>query len=54
MDLLKKIQERYLQEFSDNVSFDEFLINIVVTAALIAFLRLFYIYYGNGGKIHGQ
>jgi len=47
MDLLKKIQERYLLEFSENVSFDEFLINIVVTAVLIAFLRLFYIYYGN-------
>lgn len=47
MDLLKKIQERYLQEFSENVSFDEFLINVIVTAALVGLLRLFYIYYGN-------
>lgn len=47
MDLIQKIQEKYIQEFSDNVPFDEFLLNILVTAALVALLRLFYIHFGN-------
>ncbi len=47
MELLQKIQEQYLREFSDNVSIVEFLVNIGVTALLTALLRLFYIHYGN-------
>ena len=47
MDLIQKIQEQYIQEFSNNVPFDEFLLNIVVTALLVSLLRLFYIHFGN-------
>lgn len=47
MDIFQKIQEKYIQEFSNNVPLDEFLLNILVTAFLIALLRLFYIHYGN-------
>ena len=47
MEILQKIQEQYLQEFSDNVPLDEFLLNIAITALLTALLRLFYIHYGN-------
>jgi len=47
MDIFQKIQEKYIQEFSNNVPLDEFLFNILVTALLIALLRLFYIRYGN-------
>jgi uncharacterized membrane protein YhiD involved in acid resistance len=47
MDIFQKIQEKYIQEFSNNVPLDEFLLNILVTALLIALLRLFYIHYGN-------
>ncbi|MCB0630338.1 MAG: DUF4956 domain-containing protein [Saprospiraceae bacterium] len=47
MDIFQKIQEKYIQEFSNNVPLDEFLLNILVTALLIALLRLFYVRYGN-------
>lgn len=47
MDIFQKIQEKYIQEFSNNVPLDEFLLNILVTALLIALLRLFYVHYGN-------
>lgn len=47
MNIFQKIQEKYIQEFSNNVPLDEFLFNILVTALLIALLRLFYIHYGN-------
>ena len=47
MTLLEKLQEKYIQEFSENIPLDEFLLNIVITALLIALLRLFYIHYGN-------
>lgn len=47
MDIFQKIQEKYIQEFSNNVPLDEFLLNILVTALLVALLRLFYIHYGN-------
>lgn len=44
---LVNLQQQYFQEFSENVSFYEFLINVFVTAMLVALLRWFYIYYGN-------
>ncbi len=47
MDLIQKIQEQYIQEFSNNVPLDEFLLNIGITALLTALLRLFYIHFGN-------
>lgn len=47
MNILEKIQEQYIQDFSSNVPFDEFLLNVLVTAILVALLRLFYIYYGH-------
>ena len=46
MDLIQKIQEKYIQEFSNNVPIDEFLLNIAVVAALVSLLRLFYIHFG--------
>ncbi|MFT5168181.1 MAG: hypothetical protein ACI8P3_003421 [Saprospiraceae bacterium] len=47
MDLIQKIQEKYIQEFTNNVPFDEFLLNILVVAVLASSLRLFYIHFGN-------
>lgn len=47
MNILQKLQEQYVQEFSDNVRLDEFLLNILVVAILVSLLRLFYIRYGN-------
>ncbi len=47
MNILQQIQERYIQEFSNNVPLGEFLFNILVTALLVALLRLFYIHFGN-------
>lgn len=47
MNILQQIQERYIQEFSNNVPIGEFLANILVTAVLVALLRLFYIHFGN-------
>lgn len=47
MNLLQQLQEKYIQEFSNNVPLGEFLLNILVTAILVSLLRLFYIRYGN-------
>lgn len=47
MNLLQQLQEKYIQEFSNNVPLDEFLLNILVTAILVSLLRLFYIRFGN-------
>ncbi len=46
MNILEKLQEKYIQEFADNVPFDEFLLNILVTALLVSVLRWFYVRYG--------
>lgn len=46
MDLLQQLQEQYIQEFSNNVPLDEFLLNILMTAILVSLLRLFYIHFG--------
>jgi uncharacterized membrane protein YhiD involved in acid resistance len=46
MDLIQKIQEKYIQEFTNNVPFDEFLLNILVVAILASALRFFYIHFG--------
>lgn len=47
MDFFEQLQERYIQEFSNNVSLQEFLINIIIATLLASLLRLFYIHYGN-------
>lgn len=46
-DLIQKIQERYIEEFNNNVPIDEFFLNIIVVALLASLLRLYYIHYGN-------
>ncbi|MEO0876696.1 MAG: DUF4956 domain-containing protein, partial [Bacteroidota bacterium] len=47
MQFLQELQERFIQEFSNNVSLSEFLLNIVVASILAGMLRLFYIHFGN-------
>ena len=47
MQFLQELQERYIQEFSNNVPLPEFLLNILVAALLAGLLRLFYIHFGN-------
>ena len=47
MDLLQQIQEQYIQDFTNTVSFRDFLVNLFVTAILVSLLRLFYIRFGN-------
>lgn len=47
MDFLQELQERYIQEFSNNVPLSEFLLNLLVASLLAGMLRLFYIHYGN-------
>ena len=47
MNILQKIQEQYIEEFTNNIPFDEFLLNILVVALLVSLLRWFYIRYGS-------
>lgn len=47
MDFLQQLQERYIQEFSNNVPLGEFLVNLLVATLLASLLRLFYIHFGN-------
>lgn len=47
MNLLEKIQEKYIEEFNSNVPFDEFLLNILVVALLVTLLRIYYVRFGN-------
>ena len=47
MNLIQKIQEKYIEEFTNNVPFDEFLFNILIVALLTMILRYYYIRFGN-------
>ena len=47
MNLIQKIQEKYIEEFTNNVPFDEFLFNILIVALLTSILRFYYIRFGN-------
>lgn len=47
MDFLQQLQERYIQEFSNNVPLGEFLLNILVATLLATLLRLYFIHFGN-------
>ncbi len=46
MNLLEKLQEKYVQEFNDNIPLDEFILNILVVSVLVFSLRAFYIRFG--------
>ncbi len=46
-DLIQTIQELYINEFTNNVSLRDFLVNIITIALLCSLLRLYYIYFGN-------
>lgn len=46
MDLLQILQERYIEEFTNNVPLGEFLFNILTVAVLVSLLRLYYIRFG--------
>ncbi len=46
MNLLKRLQEKYIQEFNDTIPLDEFLLNILIVAFLVFWLRAYYIRYG--------
>ncbi len=46
MNILDKIQEKYIEEFKNNIPFDEFVLNIVVVAILVSLLRFYYIRFG--------
>ena len=47
MNLLEQLQQQYIEDFSNNVPFLEFLLNLLVVAALVWGLRAFYIRYGD-------
>jgi len=47
MNILQKIQDKYLTEFTENIPFDEFLFNILLTALLAGILRWYYIRYAH-------
>lgn len=47
MDIIQKLQEKYIQEFSANVPIDEFILNLLIVSVLVYILRWFYIRYGN-------
>lgn len=47
MNILQKIQEKYLAEFTENIPFDEFLFNVLLTALLAAILRWYFIRYAH-------
>jgi uncharacterized membrane protein YhiD involved in acid resistance len=46
MDILQQLQEKYIEDFTNNVPFDEFIINILITAMLAIALRWYYIRFG--------
>lgn len=47
MNILEQLQEKYIQEFTQNVPLDEFLLNLLITAILAVLLQWFYIRFGN-------
>lgn len=46
MDVLQQLQEKYIEDFTNNVPFDEFILNILITAVLASALRWYYIKFG--------
>ena len=47
MGILQKLQEKYIEEFNQNIPLDEFLLNILVVSLLVSLLATFYQRYGN-------
>jgi len=47
MNIIQKLQEKYIQEFSATVPIDEFILNLIIISVLVTILRWFYIRYGN-------
>ena len=47
MGILQKLQEKYIEEFNQNIPLDEFFLNIIVVAILVSLLGLFYTRFGN-------
>lgn len=47
MNIIQKLQEKYIQEFTATIPIDEFILNILVVSVLVFILRWFYIRYGN-------
>ena len=47
MNIIQKLQEKYIQEFSATVPIDEFILNLIIISVLVTTLRWFYIRYGN-------
>lgn len=46
MDLITKLQEKYIEEFASSIPIAEFIFNIVIAASLAVLLRWFYVKYG--------
>ena len=47
MNLLEQLQQQYIEDFSNNVPFFEFLLNLLVVSVLVWGLRAFYIHFGD-------
>jgi len=47
MGILQKLQEKYIEEFNQNIPLDEFILNILVVAILVSLLGIFYVKFGN-------
>ena len=47
MGILQKLQEKYIEEFNQNIPLDEFFLNIIVVAILVSLLGMFYTRFGN-------
>ncbi len=45
MNILQKLQQKYIEEFSNNTPIDEFLLNLVVCALLLSILKWYYVRY---------
>lgn len=46
MNFLEKFNEKYIQQFNETIPVDEFILNLLIVAILIYFLRLYYIRFG--------
>ena len=46
MNLLEKLQEKYIEEFTANIPLDEFLLNLLIVAILVSILRWYYVRFG--------
>ncbi len=46
MDLLQQLEAKYIEEFTNNIPFGEFLLNMLIVALLSILLRLYYIHFG--------